>query len=90
MRVDGREVMARVKRERDRFVGFVVDGVEKIPAEDRIRGYARFVDRHTLEVEGGPRITARSIVIATGSRPAIAPMLQGLGDRLVVNDDVFS
>jgi len=89
-RVDGREVMARVKRERDRFVGFVVDGVEKIPAEDRIRGYARFVDRHTLEVEGGPRITARSIVIATGSRPAIAPMLQGLGDRLVVNDDVFS
>jgi dihydrolipoamide dehydrogenase len=28
-------------------------------------------------------------VIATGSRPAIPPILQGLGDRLVVNDDVF-
>ena len=89
-RIDGREVMDRVKRERDRFVGFVLDGVESIPAGDRIRGHARFVNRHTLQVEGGPGIEARSIVIATGSRPAIPPMLADLGDRLVVNDDVFS
>ncbi|HET9653529.1 MAG TPA: dihydrolipoyl dehydrogenase [Usitatibacter sp.] len=89
VRVDGREVMARVKRERDRFVGFVVEGVESIPAADRIRGHARFVDDRTLEVEGGPRINARAIVIATGSRPTVPPMLQGLGDRLVVNDDIF-
>jgi len=41
-RVDGREVMARVKRERDRFVGFVLKGVESIAEADRIRGYARF------------------------------------------------
>jgi dihydrolipoamide dehydrogenase len=90
VRVDGREVMARVKRERDRFVGFVMNGVESIPEQDRIVGRARFVDDHTLEVEGGPRIRARAVVIATGSRPSIPPMLQGLGDRLVVNDDVFS
>ena len=88
--VDGREVMTRVRRERDRFVGFVLDGIEKIPAAERITGFARLVDRNTLEVEGGPRIFARSIVIATGSRPSVPPMLQGLGDRLVVNDDVFS
>ncbi|HET7401062.1 MAG TPA: dihydrolipoyl dehydrogenase [Usitatibacter sp.] len=88
--IDGREVMARVRRERDRFVGFVLDGIDKIPASDRVTGFARFVDRNTLEVEGGPRIVARSIVIATGSRPTVPPMLQGLGDRLVVNDDVFS
>jgi dihydrolipoamide dehydrogenase len=89
-RVDGREVMDRVKRERDRFVDFVLQGVESIPEADRIRGHARFVDRRTLDVEGGPTVHARSIVIATGSRPAVAPILQGLGDRLVVNDDVFS
>ncbi len=89
LRVDGREVMARVRRERDRFVGFVLDGVEAIPAADRIRGYAWFLDPHTLEVEGGPVVRARSIVIATGSRPAIAPLLADLGERLVVNDDVF-
>ena len=88
-RIDGREVMDRVKRERDRFVGFVVKGVDAIAENDRIRGYAKFVDRNTLDVEG-ERITARAIVIATGSRPAVPPMLQGLGERLVVNDDVFS
>ena len=89
-RVDGREVMQRVKRERDRFVGFVVDGVDKIASADRITGRARFIDHHTLEVDGHTRITARAIVIATGSRPAIPPILKGAGDRLVVNDDVFS
>jgi dihydrolipoamide dehydrogenase len=88
VRVDGRAVMARVRAERDRFVGFVVEGVEKIPEADRVRGYARFIDANTLDVEG-QRIHARSIVIATGSRPTVPPMLQGLGDRLVVNDDVF-
>jgi dihydrolipoamide dehydrogenase len=88
LRVDGREVMARVRRERDRFVGFVLQGVEGIAASDRIRGTARFVDGHTLDVDGRA-LTARSIVIATGSRPAVPPILQGLGDRLVVNDDVF-
>src|SRR5690349_1018006 len=30
-RIDGREVMGRVKRERDRFVGFVLQGVDAIP-----------------------------------------------------------
>ncbi len=38
LRVDGGAVMARVRRERDRFVGFVLEGVEAIPAADRIRG----------------------------------------------------
>lgn len=88
-RVDGREVMARVRRERDRFVGFVLEGIEAIPEADRVRGRARFVAANTLEVEGGMRIEARAIVIATGSRPAVPPMLAALGDRLVVNDDVF-
>ena len=88
-RIDGREVMARVKRERDRFVGFVLAGVEAIPESDRIRGHARFVDAQTLEA-GSIRITARSIVIATGSRANVPPALARLGDRLVVNDDVFS
>ncbi|HET9470631.1 MAG TPA: FAD-dependent oxidoreductase, partial [Usitatibacter sp.] len=89
-RIDGAEVMARVKRERDRFVGFVLEGVEAIPEAERIRGHARFAGAGTLEVEGGPRIAARAFVIATGSRPSVPPILQGLGDRLVVNDDVFA
>ncbi len=89
VRIDGREVMARLRRERDRFVGFVLEGVDSIPAGDRILGHARFVDATTLEV-AGERIRARAIVIATGSRPDIPPMLADLGERLIVKADVLS
>jgi len=87
--VNGREVMDRVRRERDRFVGFVLREVERIPQADRIQGYARFVDNHTLEVDGGPRVTARSVVIATGSQATRSDSLEALGERLVTSDDVF-
>ncbi|CAM2008858.1 dihydrolipoyl dehydrogenase [Acanthopleuribacter pedis] len=87
-RIEGREVMARVKRERDRFVGFVVESVENIPAEDRLRGYARFIDNHRLQVDGKV-VHARTVVIATGSSPAVPGMFRDLGDRLLVNDAIF-
>jgi len=90
VRTDGREVMARVKAERDRFVGFVLEDVEAWPAERRIMGEAKFIDEHTVEVGGHTRISAERIVIATGSRPLILPQWQSLGNRLIVNDDVFS
>lgn len=87
--INGREVMARVKRERDRFVGFVLEGVEEIPAEDKISGYAQFIDNHTLQVDNHTRINAKRIVIATGSRPAYPAVWHELGDRLIINDDLF-
>jgi dihydrolipoamide dehydrogenase len=87
--VDGRAVMARVKRERDRFVGFVLEGVEGIPAADRLHGYARFVDDHTLQLDDGQRVRFAQAVIATGSSPSVPPPLRAAGDRLIVNDDIF-
>ncbi|MFB2532171.1 dihydrolipoyl dehydrogenase [Paracoccus sp. p3-h83] len=88
-RIDGRAVMARLRAERDRFAGLVVDTVKGWPARHRVMGRARFIDDHRLELDDGSRIRADRIVIATGSRPAIPPMFRDLGDRLVVNDDVF-
>lgn len=88
--VDGAAVMDRVKRERDRFVGFVLEGVENIPAEDKLRGYARFVSDTVLHVDEHTEVQAGSIVIATGSRPSVPPPFRALGDRLVVNDEVFA
>jgi dihydrolipoamide dehydrogenase len=90
VRIDGREVMARVKGERDRFVGFVVESTESIPAEERLIGYARFIDDNVLQVGDHTRVHAKSIVIATGSSPFVPPMYQALGDRAIVNDDVFA
>jgi Pyridine nucleotide-disulphide oxidoreductase len=87
--IDGRAVMARVRSERDRFVGFVVDAVQGWPEAHRLVGHARFVDNHTLQV-GATQVRAQRIVIATGSRPHVpASWRKALGDRLIVNDDVF-
>ena len=89
VRIDGRAVMARVRAERDRFVEFVLDGVEQIAAADRLHGHARFVNAHCLQIDDHTRVEAARIVIASGSSPQVPPPLQGLGDRLVINDDVF-
>ncbi len=87
--VDGRAVMARLHRERDRFVGFVHDAVADFDMEKLIRHYGKLRDDHTIELDDGRTITARSIVIATGSRPNIPPPFEVAADRLITNDDLF-
>jgi dihydrolipoamide dehydrogenase len=89
VRVNGREVMERVQTERDHFVKFVLDDIDLIPASDRIRGHARFENDNTIVVDDEQRIKAKSIVIATGSRATYPDTLKKLGDRLIINDDVF-
>ncbi|MFD2231160.1 dihydrolipoyl dehydrogenase [Alkalimarinus sediminis] len=93
VKVDGRAVMQRVRSERDRFTGFVVESVEGIPAEDRLRGFAEFLDDHRLKVSlesgGEIELNAERIVIATGSRPVYPASFQALDDRLLINDSVF-
>lgn len=94
VRIDGRRVMQRVRSERDRFVGFVLDDMNRsIEAENLLRGRARFIADGLLQVEGPDldlQVQAERIVIATGSRPDVpAPWRQALGERLIVNDDVF-
>ena len=86
--VDGAAVMTRVRQERDRFVGFVVRDTEALGDPHLLRGTARFLDPHTLAV-GDVQVVANAIVVATGSRPQRLAMFDGLGDRLIVNDDVF-
>ncbi|MFC4930698.1 dihydrolipoyl dehydrogenase [Massilia sp. GCM10023247] len=88
-RIDGRAVMERVRRERDRFVGFVLDSVEDFPEQDRIRGHARFTGPHTLRIDEQLDIEAQRIVIATGSAPVMLPQLQDVGPGVVTSDDVF-
>lgn len=88
-RIDGRAVMERVRRERDRFVGFVLDGVEQMPAADKLRGHARFTGPNTLMVDGHTQVDAARVVIATGSTPVRLPQLEGVGPGIVTSDDVF-
>jgi pyruvate/2-oxoglutarate dehydrogenase complex dihydrolipoamide dehydrogenase (E3) component len=36
-------------------------------------GHARIVDPWTVEIDGGDRVTARSIVVAAGAEPLVPP-----------------
>lgn len=88
-RIDGRAVMQRVRSERDRFVGFVLETVHGWPDETRLSGHARFTAPGELDVDG-QRVQAKAVVIATGSRPVIPRgWRERLGSKLIVNDDVF-
>ncbi|KQQ31036.1 dihydrolipoamide dehydrogenase [Duganella sp. Leaf126] len=86
--IDGRAVMARVRRERDRFVGFVTEAVDGYPAEDKLQGYARFLSPTQLQVGDHTIVETERVVIATGSRP-IVPEAWRAGDRVITSDDVF-
>ena len=89
VRIEGREVMDRVRRERDHFVNFALKDVRSIPDADRLRGHARFVDNNTVAVADHTRVDAKSVVIATGSRADYPDSFKELGDRLIVSNDVF-
>lgn len=87
--VDGAAVMARVRRERDRFVGFVLESIDSFPQRDRLMAKVRFQDANTLLTEQGQSIHARCIVIATGSSPILPAMLKDLSTRLLTNETIF-
>lgn len=87
--VDGAAVMARVQRERDRFVGFVLESVDAIGPGDRLTAKVKFQDASTLVTEHGQLIQAQRIVIATGSTSILPPVLKGLSARLLTNENIF-
>ena len=88
-RVDGPAVFERLRRERDRFVGYVIEDTEALPEEVRLRGSARFEAPGVLRVDDHTRVEARTIVLAVGSSPVIPGALDDVKDRVLVNDDVF-
>jgi dihydrolipoamide dehydrogenase len=90
VRVDGAAVMKRVRAERDDFVDHVVATVDSWPLRNRVMGLARFIAPGQLQVGADTLVEAERIVIATGSRPNVPEAWrEALGDRLIVNDDIF-
>ncbi|MEY4580230.1 MAG: hypothetical protein RL701_4933 [Pseudomonadota bacterium] len=89
IQIDGAAVMARVQRERDRFVRLVREDLEALPAEQRITGRARFSGPNTLIVDDHTRVQAHALVIATGSAPNVPKELAAAGDALLTSDSIF-
>lgn len=70
-----------VRRLSERHISFL----EKAGVE-LIRGYAKFIDPHTLEV-GDRKVTADKILIATGGHP-VKPEIPGI-EHTISSDDMF-
>jgi dihydrolipoyl dehydrogenase len=87
--VDGRAVMARVRKERDRFVAETLKSIEKIPDGICVRQRARFVDNTTLVLDDRRKVSAKAIVIATGSRPSVPKPFEKLGEIVLTNETIF-
>jgi len=85
--------MARVRRERDRFVDFVLRDVEAYPSADALLGTVRIVDDHVVDITTPDGTTTRAraarIVIATGSAPHIPPELLSLRGLCHTTDSLF-
>jgi len=87
--IDGKKVMQRVRDERDRFVGLVVEAIDEIDSQDKLIGNVKFLTETQLQLDDHTTVNAQRVVIATGSRPTYPNAWNDLGDKLIVNDDVF-
>ncbi len=95
--VDTRKVMERVRRERDRFVGFVLESIDEHFEADRlVKGWGRVTGPNTLVVSEDragtqPFLELRftTLVLATGSRPFVPPPYRPLGALLMDNEGLF-
>ena len=91
--IDGSAVLKRIRSERDRFVGSVIDSISDFPSEHKIKAQAKFISTRELELTAADgsisHVSAERIVIATGSAPVIPDFLQDVDKRLLISDDLF-
>lgn len=55
---------------------------------DCVKGYARFIDPWTIEIDGARQLTAKSFIIATGAAPFIPP-LPGVEDSSYLTSETL-
>lgn len=85
--VDLPAVLRRVRRLRDGFVKGTLQATDNL-GERAVSGRARLLGPGRLAVDGR-EISARAIVLATGSSPVVPPAWQSLGERLLTTDTLF-
>jgi len=87
--IDGPAVMRRVRLERDAFVAGALKSIAAIPDEIKVRARAHFLDQTCLALDDGSIVSAKAIVIATGSRPMVPAMFQALGPLELTIETIF-
>jgi glutathione reductase (NADPH) len=84
-RFDWSVFLAEKDKEIARLSGVYVRNLDNAGAE-LVRGKARLVDAHTVEVEGRGRVTADKVLIATGGRPWMPRDLPGIEHAISSNE----
>jgi len=87
--IDGQAVMVRLRKERDAFVSSTLKTISEIPFGICVRQRAPFIDDRTLQLDDGRRVSAKAFVVATGARPAVPKVFDGLKDLVLTNESVF-
>ena len=83
--VDWAEMIGRKDRELDRLNGIYIAMLKNVGVQI-IDGRARLVDPHTVEIDGR-RVTAETILVATGGRP-LRPAMPGI-ELTMTSDDIL-
>ena len=84
---DHKKIMARVRSMRDEFSGGVIQEMSGF-MDKVIRKRARFIDANTLDL-GDETIRAKSIIIATGSKPFIPEPWLPFKEFIIDTDQFF-
>ena len=87
--VDGRAVMRRLRAERDRFVAATRQSIAELPEGTCLKARARFTGPNALALDDGSRLTARAVVVATGSEPTVPEPFRALGSLALTNRTIF-
>ncbi|MBI5771164.1 MAG: NAD(P)/FAD-dependent oxidoreductase [Verrucomicrobia bacterium] len=87
-RADMKAIHARKKKIIGEFADYRLQALQS-GKFDLIRAHARFVDAHTVELSNGKKISARHILIGTGSRVSVPPVPGLAGVRCWTSDDVL-
>lgn len=85
--VDLPAVLARVRALRDDFVAGTLKLTDRL-GERSVAGRAKVLGPGRVEV-AGREYRARSIVLATGSRPVVPKPWRAFGDRILTTDSLF-
>lgn len=83
----------KVKERKDKVVAQLVSGIDALMKGNNIKvvkGEGRLIDKNTIEYAGAVkgRVTAKHIIIATGSRPGLIP-IPGADGKNVINSTQF-
>ena len=88
--VNAEDTMEYIQDLRDTFVDQTLShSIDLLEEGQLIESNVHFLDANTLQTETGEKISAKKIIIATGSRPVMPPSWSAFSDKVITSDDVF-